>query len=258
MKKMTFALFAIGFMSVYLILFFSSRSKEKKKFQALVSIPVTGNRFLTLNTVVRVNQIEVTRDRNEGEDEASIHTLEHAKAFREAIAEGWPEARITWAFSWQALFSDLENYDGIRKYARKCHLHYGDDVTFIPGGYFANAYNTREQVNKDLHEALKRISEFMGKDFHPNSVVAGFLAAENLQYLAEKEDIHVCQANIWSQYAIDNQDGDGSISYPYYPSKEHFCKPAQSSADFIDCVNLDGWTMDFLAARREGFAKGFN
>ena len=258
MKKMTFALFAIGFMSVYLILFFSSRSKEKKKFQALVSIPVTGNRFLTLNTVVRVNQIEVTRDRNEGEDEASIHTLEHAKAFREAVAEGWPEARITWAFSWQALFSDLENYDGIRKYARKCHLHYGDDVTFIPGGYFANAYNTREQVNKDLHEALKRISEFMGKDFHPNSVVAGFLAAENLQYLAEKEDIHVCQANIWSQYAIDNQDGDGSISYPYYPSKEHFCKPAQSSADFIDCVNLDGWTCDFLAARREGFNEGFN
>ncbi len=258
MKRMTFALFAIGFMSVYLILFFSSRSKERKKFQALVSAPVTGNRFLTLNTVVRVNQIEVTRDRNEGEDEASIHTLEHAQAFRDAIAEGWPEARITWAFSWQALFSELENYDAIRKYARKCHLHYGDDVTFIPGGYFANAYNTREQVNLDLHDALKRISEFMGKDFRPNSIVAGFLAAENIQYLAEKEGIHVCQGNIWSQYAIDNQDGDGSISYPYYPSKEHFCKPAQSPADFIDCVNLDGWTCDFLAARREGFKEGFN
>jgi hypothetical protein len=57
---------------------------------------------------------------------------------------------------------------------------------------------------------------------------------------------------------IKNQDGDGSVSYPYYPSKEHFCKPAQGKSDFIDCVSLDGWTMDFLAARREGNAEGFN
>lgn len=116
-----------------------------------------GNRFLTLNTVVRVNQIEVTRNRNEGEDESKIHTLVHAKSFREDIVAGWPEARITWAFSWQALFSELENYKQIRDYAKQCHEKYGDDVTFIPGGYFANAYNTREQVSKDLHEALARV-----------------------------------------------------------------------------------------------------
>lgn len=44
----------------------------------------------------------------------------------------------------------------------------------------------------------------------------------------------------------------------YYPSKEHFCKPSQGKNDLIDCINLDGWTMDFLVARREGFAEGFN
>ena len=88
--------------------------------------------------------------------------------------------------------------------------------------------------------------------------MAGFLSADNQKYLAEEEDIHVCQGTIWSQYAIDNQDGDGSISYPYYPSTEHFCKPAQGKADFIDCVTLDGWSMDYLAARRQGFAEGFN
>jgi hypothetical protein len=249
---------SLFFGRLFVALFFVAISSCSGRLGSGTGGGVTGHRYLTFNTVVRVNQIEVTRDQNAGEDESSIHTLAHARDFREAIEAGWPGGRITWAFSWQALFSDLPNYREIREYARECHRKYGDDVTFIPGGYFANAYNTREQVNRDLHVALARVSEFMGDGFRPQSVVAGFLAAENLQYLAEEEGIHVCQGNIWSQYSIDNQDGDGSICYPYYPSKEHFCKPARSDSDFIDCVNLDGWTCDFLAARREGFAGGFN
>jgi len=217
-----------------------------------------GGRFFTLNTIVRVNQIEVTREQNEGADETECHTLKTVTSFRQAVSAGWPAARITWAFSWRALHSEEDSYQAIRDYVKACHNEYGDDVTFIPGAYFANAYNSREQVNLDLHEGLARVSEFMGDGFRPTSIVAGFLSAANQQYLAEKENIHVCQGNIWSQYAIDNQDGDGSISYPYYPSAEHFCKPAQGTADFIDCVNLDGWTMDFLAARREGVKDGFN
>ncbi|MFR8914038.1 MAG: DUF3863 domain-containing protein, partial [Parabacteroides distasonis] len=51
---------------------------------------------------------------------------------------------------------------------------------------------------------------------------------------------------------IDGGGADGSPSYPFYPSTEHFCKPAQGKSDFIDCVNLDGWTMDFICARRSG------
>jgi hypothetical protein len=219
---------------------------------------VKGGRFFTFNTVVRVNQIEVSRDRSVGNDERDRHTLKNVKAFREAVYEGWPEARITWAFSWLSLHSMSPNYAAIRRYVRKCHEKYGDDVTFIPGAFFANAYNSREQVNLDLHEGLAKVSTMMGEGFRPKSVIAGFLSSANQQFLAEKEGIHVCQGSVWSQYAIDNQDGDGSICYPYYPSKEHFCKPAQSEQDFIDCVCLDGWTMDFLAARREGYHEGFN
>ncbi|MDR2849245.1 MAG: family 78 glycoside hydrolase catalytic domain [Verrucomicrobiota bacterium] len=219
---------------------------------------LTGHRFLTFNTVVRVDQIEFTRSTKRGRDERAVHTPERAAAFREAVAAGFPGARMTWAFSWLALHDESENYRKLRELAAGYHRQYGDDVTFIPGGYFPNAYSTREQVNKDLHDALAKVSEFVGGGFRPKSVVAGFLAAENLRYLAEKEDIHVCQGNIFSQFSIDNQDGDGAPCYPYYPSAEHFCKPAQGAADFIDCVNLDGWSVDFLAARRAGFSGGFN
>lgn len=223
-----------------------------------VPAELMGNRFLTFNTVIRVNQIEVSRDRNMGYDERAEHTPERVAAFREAISSEFPEARITWAFSWLALHDTSENYARIRELVVGYHHRYGDDVTFIPGAYFANAYNTREQVNRDLHEGLAKVGEMVGDGFRPKSVVAGFLAAENQCYLAEREGIHVCQGNIWSQFSIDNQDGDGAVSYPFYSSTEHFCKPAQGAHDFIDCVNLDGWTMDFLSARREGFADGFN
>ena len=223
-------------------------------------IPPTtvGNRFFTFNSVIRVNQIEITRDTTDGFDEREHHTPEAVARLRAAVADGWPDARMTWALSWQALFDESQAYRDIRTLVKDYHKIYGDDVTFIPGGFFANAYNTREQVNCDLHDGLARVAEFMGDGFRPKSIVAGFLSAENQRFLAEEEGIHVCQGNIWSQYAIDNQDGDGSICYPFYPSTEHFCKPAQGANDFIDCVNLDGWTVDFLAGRRTGVLNSCN
>ena len=51
---------------------------------------LTGRRFLTFNTVVRVNQIEVTRDQSKGEDESIVHTPAEARLFRETIEEAWP------------------------------------------------------------------------------------------------------------------------------------------------------------------------
>lgn len=217
-----------------------------------------GGRFLTLNSFIRVDWIEFSRDKNTGRSERHLHSPEAVTAFRQAVADVFPEGRITWALSWLAIHDETENYRKIRELLVSYHKKYGDDITFVPGGYFANAYNTREQVSKDIHDALAEISRFVGGGYRPKSVIAGFLAADNLQFLAEKENIHVCQGTIWSQFSIDNQDGDGSVCYPYYPSKEHFCKPAQGKEDFIDCVNLDGWTCDFLSARRPGFRDGFN
>ena len=173
-------------------------------------------------------------------------------ALRDTVAANWPEARMTWALSWLALHDQRPHYVEARRLVKQFHQNYGDEVTFIPGAYFSNAYNTREQINRDLHEGIALASEIVGNGYRPQSIVAGFLSAENHRYLAEEEGIHVCQGNIWSQFAIDNQDGDGSICYPYYPSTEHFCKPAQDANDFIDCVSLDGWTVDFLCARVPG------
>ncbi|MBT5187689.1 MAG: DUF3863 domain-containing protein [Kordiimonadaceae bacterium] len=213
---------------------------------------ILGNRFFTFSTVVRVNQIETSRDQAHGEDESSIHSPAEARVFREAVQKGWPGARITWSFSWLALKDQRPNYRDLKKLVVSYHEKYGDEITFLPGGDFANMYNSREQVNRDLHEGLEMVSDMVGGGYRPKSVIAGFLSAENLRYLAEEEGIHVCQGNIWSQYAVDNGDGEGSISYPYYPSEEHFCKPAQNQEDLIDCVNLDGWTVDFLNAMYPG------
>ena len=236
-------------------------------FSELAPKPLDKRRILTFNSVIRVNQIEVTRTQNEGFDEHDRHTPENITALRDAFALGWPGAAMTWALSWQALHDQRPNYVAARRLMREFHDKYGDDVTFIPGAYFANMYNTREQVNRDIHEALAKLPEFMGKGYRPKSLVAGFLAADNQKYLAEQEGIHVCQGIIFSQFGIDNGDGDGSISYPYYPSTEHFCKPAQSKKDMVDCVCLDGWSMDYVSARRLGLGeytdsngkkKGFN
>jgi len=215
-------------------------------------------RFLTHVSVVRVNQIEVTPTRNIGEDEAKDNRPERIRSRREAFARGCPGGRMTWAISWLALMDERAEYKEARKLLAGYHDRYGDEITFIPGGYFAPMYDTREHNQETIRKALKMIEAMVGGGYRPQSLVAGYLDASSQQYLAAEEGIHVCQGQIWSQHGIDNGDGDGGICYPYYPSREHYLKPAQGTADFIDCVCLDGWTCDFLAARRQGFEGGFN
>jgi len=219
--------------------------------------PLRG-RFLTHVSIVRVNQIEVTPTRNIGEDESPDNSVDHIRSRREAFARGWPGGKMTWAISWLALNDTRQQYQDARRLLATYHDQYGDEITFIPGGYFAPMYNTREQTRQTIHQALKLISAIVGSGYRPQCLVAGFLDAENQRNLANDQGIHVCQGQIWSQHGIDNGDGDGGICYPYYPSREHYLKPAQSPADFIDCVCLDGWTCDFLSARRQGFEGGFN
>jgi hypothetical protein len=215
-------------------------------------------RFVTHVSIVRVNQIEVTPTRSIGEDEVADNSTDHIRSRREAFARGCPGGKMTWAISWLALNDTRQQYKDARRLLASYHDHYGDEITFIPGGYFAPMYDTREGIQATIHKALQMISETVGNGYRPECLVAGFMDAENQRLLASEEGIHVCQGQIWSQHGIDNGDGDGGICYPYYPSREHYLKPAQGVADFIDCVCLDGWTCDFLAARREGFQGGFN
>jgi hypothetical protein len=210
-------------------------------------------RFLTHVSVVRVNQIEVTPTRSIGEDEAPDNSPAHIRSRREAFARGCPSGRMTWAISWLALNDNRQEYKDARRLLASYHDRYNDEITFIPGGYFAPMYDTRANNRKTIHDALGMISTMVGGKYRPQCLVAGFMDAENQRYLATEEGIHVCQGQIWSQHGIDHGDGDGGICYPYYPSREHYLKPAQGKADFIDCVCLDGWTCDFLTARREGF-----
>lgn len=215
-------------------------------------LELDGNRFLTLCLMIRTTPWEVSRDvKLHPRDEANWHTLESVKAIRETFAKGNPDGRLTWGFTMNALEDKRQNYVDIRRYAVECHNRYGDEISYFPG-YFPAMYLPRERINKEMSEAIHTISEMVGNGYKPQCIMGGFLSAENLRYLSEKENIHVAHSVIWSQHAIDGGGADGSPSYPYYPSLEHFCKPAQSSKDFIDCVSLDGWTTDFICARNSG------
>jgi hypothetical protein len=219
--------------------------------------PLRG-RFVTHVSVVRVNQIEVTPTKNLGEDEAPLNSPDHIRSRRGAFAAGAPNGKMTWAISWLALIDQRQEYKDARRLLASYHDKYGDEITFIPGGYFAPMFDTRKNNQQTIHKALGMIAEFVGGKYRPQSLVAGFMDADSQNYLATEEGIHVCQGQIWSQHGIDNGDGDGGICYPYYPSREHYLKPAQRKADFIDCVCLDGWTCDFLPARYQGFENNVN
>ncbi|SHM13454.1 DUF3863 domain-containing protein [Mucilaginibacter sp. OK098] len=215
-------------------------------------VSLNGNRFVTFCIMIRTTPWEVSRDiKLHPRDESAWHTLDGVRWMREAFAKNNPDGRLTWGFTLNALEDKRKNYVEIRNYAAECQRKYGDEVSYFPG-YFPAMYLPRERINREMTEAIETITDFVGNGYRPQAIMGGFLSANNLQYLAEKEKIHTAHAVIWSQSNIDGGGADGSPSYPFYPSTEHFCKPAQNDKDFIDCVNLDGWTMDFICARRSG------
>lgn len=217
-----------------------------------VPLTLKGNRFVTFCIMIRTTPWEVSRDvKLHPRDEASWHTLDGVRSLREAFAKNNPDGRLTWGFTLNALEDQRQNYREIREYVVECQKKYHDEISYFPG-YFPAMYLPRERINREMSEAIQIISKLAGNGYRPQSIIGGFLSADNLKYLAEKENIHTAHAVIWSQHNIDGGGADGSPSYPFYPSSEHFCKPAQGKKDFIDCVNLDGWTMDFLCARRSG------
>jgi hypothetical protein len=108
-------------------------------------------RFLTHVSVVRVNQIEATPTRSIGEDEAPDNSPAHIRSRREAFARGCPEGKMTWAVSWLALNDNRQEYKDARRLLASYHDRYGDEITFIPGGYFAPMYNTRTAKRSTRH-----------------------------------------------------------------------------------------------------------
>ncbi len=215
--------------------------------------PPLGRR-LTINTVVRRHQIEATRDRSLWEDEAERHSPDLVHRFSSAIRQAIPDARITWGMSWGALTDESPRYRDVRRAVNEVANTHGDDVTFVPGGFFANLYGTRDEVARDIEDAVELLRDRF--DRPTRSLLAGFLSADNI---ARTRDlgIRTVQGNIWSQFDIDLQDGDGSIAYPYYPSRRNFLVPGRGD-DRIDAVTLDGWTVDLVAARSAGMGEQFN
>ena len=100
-------------------------------------------------------------------------------------------------------------------------------------------YNTRESIRQTINEALKLISNMVGSGYRPQSLIAGFMDAQNQRLLASDEGIHVCQGQIWSQHAIDNGDGDGGIPTGVAPYGRGVClshaAPHPSESKHLGC-----------------------
>jgi thioredoxin-related protein len=217
--------------------------------------PLKG-RYINFMCGIRLFPYEVTRSRRHGSwMERAQHTPAAALKMRTALAEAFPGARMTWTWSLGALKDQAPNYVGLRELMVQFNKQYGDEITFWSGGFFGSKFNTIEQCKKDIHDGLEFISKMIGDGYRPKSVIAGIMSVDVMRFLAENEGIHVVQGQIWSQFNVDGQGGDGGIIYPYYPSKDHYLKPAQGTRkdnDFVDIVNIDGWSIDFFAARNNG------
>jgi hypothetical protein len=216
--------------------------------------PDAIGRRITVNTVVRRHQIEATRTRSLWEDESELHSAELVERFSDTVRTAIPDARVTWAMSWGALTDGSARYRDVRAAVRRAAEAHGDDIAFVPGGFFANLYGSREDVSRDIADAADLIAQDFGRA--PRSLVAGFLSARNIAD-ARGRGMRTVQGNIWSQFDIDLQDGDGSIAYPYYPSSSHFLVPGRGDQR-IDAVQLDGWTVDLVAARTAGMSSDYN
>src|ERR1700688_2597015 len=137
--------------------------------------------------------MEVTPTRNIGEDEAADNRPERVRSRREAFARGCPDGRMTWAISWLALIDTRKEYQEARRMLAQFHDRYGDEITFIPGGYFAPMYDTREHNRQTINKALAMVTSIVGGGYRPQSLVAGYMDSENQRLLAADQGIHVCQ-----------------------------------------------------------------
>jgi hypothetical protein len=240
---------------------FVPKKSYKSEFPEFSSQPLKG-RYISLMVGVRLHSWENTRARGHGQTpERDRHTTAIALKMRKAVAEAFPGARMTWAWTWFALNDQEQNYVELRQLMCEFVKEYGDEMTLWPGIYSEGKFNTLEQSKKDLHEGLEKVSQMIGGGYRSKSVVSGHMSTDLMQYLAEHENIHVVQGQEWSQFNVGGQDGDGGIIYPYYASKDHFLKAAQSprgEGDFVDMVNVDGWTIDFMAGRLAGMGKAHN
>ena len=102
-------------------------------------------RFVTHVSVVRVNQIEVTPTRSIGEDEVPDNRPDHIRSRREAFSlrvPGWQNDMGDQLAG--AAMTPGKQYKDARRLLVSYHERYGDEITFIPGGYFAPMYDTRE------------------------------------------------------------------------------------------------------------------
>jgi hypothetical protein len=172
---------------------FVPKKSSKSDLPKFSPDPLKG-RYINIMVGVRLHSWENTRARGHGQTpERDRHTTAIALKMRKAVAEAFPGARMTWAWTWFALNDKEQNYEELRQLMREFVKEYGDEMTFWPGIYSEGKFNMIEQAKKDLHEGLEMVSQMIGGGYRSKSVVSGHMSTDLMQYLAEHENIHVVQ-----------------------------------------------------------------
>jgi len=103
---------------------------------------------------------------------------------------------------------------------------------FIPGGYFAPMYDTREHIRGNNHKAPRLISGMVGGGYRPQCLVAGFLDAENQRFLAPMRAFMYARARSGASMPSITATAMAASAIPITPAAKHYLKPRAGHGRF--------------------------
>lgn len=206
-----------------------------------------GRRLFTPVFLLRQWQIEKGKGEHAGEFEEPLVTDERLIELRSMVAACFPKGRVTWSLSRGAILSPGDHWSVIRRRLTEFREQYGDAIVPNPVAGYTVLHRSCAEVEEELFELLDSLANWLGES--PRAVHAWILLARTIERTLERFDLDAVSGQCWSQYGVDHMSMEGSVPYPYYPSRRHFLVPGRNKDDQLDVPLLDVISLDPVTAR---------